>query len=163
MVCAGLLALTGARVASQTQDAAVTYSEEQATRGEQVYKTVCVECHARKELSNADFRVKWNGRSAFDLFERIRSTMPESNPGGLPRAQYLDATAFIAKLNGLASGVAELPDDEAALKKQILPLPPPSSSDPCYRLTAMPCTSNRAPNSNGPEPMKARAGNSLVK
>jgi mono/diheme cytochrome c family protein len=125
-----VLVSAGLRASVQTQDAAVTYSEEQAARGEQVYKTVCVDCHARKELSNADFRVKWNGRSAFDLFERIRSTMPESNPGGLPRAQYLDATAFIAKLNGLAAGTVELPDDEAMLKKQLLPLPPPTHVGP---------------------------------
>ena len=50
--------------------------------------------------------------------------MPDSNPGSLARADYLNVTAYVAKLNGLAAGDIELPDDEAALRKQILALPP---------------------------------------
>ena len=34
---------------------------------------------------------------------------------------------------------------------------------PHYRFTAIPSTSNRAPKSSVPAPMKARAGNSVVK
>lgn len=98
------------------------YTDAQAGRGEVVFKTICVECHARKELSNADFRVKWNGRSVFDLFDRIRNSMPEANPGGLERGQYLDVTAFIAKLNGFPSGPTEMADDEPALRKQVMVL-----------------------------------------
>lgn len=116
-------------VFSQTPADPVTYTEDQATRGEEVFKRVCVECHARKAMSNAEFRVKWNGRTVFDLFERIRSTMPESGPGSLPRANYLDVTAFLEKINGIPAGTTELPDDEAALKKQVLPLPPPTRPD----------------------------------
>ena len=115
--------VSSARLGGQQPPAdPVTYSDEQAARGEEIFKTVCVECHARKELSNADFRVKWNGRSVFDLFDRLRNSMPERNPGGMERGQYLDVTAFIAKLNGLAPGTAELADDEPALRKQVLVL-----------------------------------------
>lgn len=98
----------------------VTYTEEQAARGGEVFGSICLECHGRKDMSNPDFKVKWGGRPVFELFERIRSTMPESGPGSLARSQYLDVTAYIAKLNGLSAGGAELPDDEAALKKQVL-------------------------------------------
>ena len=105
----------------------VTFTEEQAARGEQLFVRVCVECHGRKEMTNADVRLKWNGRSAFDLFDRIRISMPESDPGSLPRGQYLDVTAFLAKLNGLPAGSVDLPDDEAALRKQLLTLPPLTS------------------------------------
>ena len=101
----------------------VTYTEEQAGRGEAVFTRVCLECHARKEMANPDFRAKWNGRTMFDLVDRIRQSMPESNPGGLPRNEYVDVAAYLAKLNGLAAGSAELPDDDALLKKQLLTLP----------------------------------------
>lgn len=107
----------------------VTFTEEQAARGEQLFVRVCVECHSRKEMTNADFRLKWNGRSAFDLFDRIRISMPESDPGSLPRSQYLDVTAFLAKINGLPAGSVDLPDDEATLRKQLLTLPPQTSHD----------------------------------
>lgn len=102
---------------------AVTYTDEQAGRGEAVFTRVCLECHARKEMANPDFRVKWDGRTMFDLVDRIRNSMPESNPGGLPRADYLDVAAYLAKLNGLAPGPVELPDDDVALKQQVLVLP----------------------------------------
>ena len=102
----------------------VTYTEEQAGRGAGVFTTVCVECHVRKDMSNADFRVKWNGRTAFDLFELIRTTMPDGSPGSLERAQYVDVVAYIAKLNGVTAGTAALADDDTAMKKQTLPLPP---------------------------------------
>ena len=100
----------------------VTYTEDQAGRGAEVFSGVCIGCHARKDFSDAEFRGKWRGRTVFDFFERIRSTMPESSPGSLARASYLDVVAYITKLNGLAAGSVELPDDEAVLKKQILSL-----------------------------------------
>jgi hypothetical protein len=100
----------------------LTFTEAQAERGNQVFGRVCLECHGRKDMSNDDFRVKWNGRTAFDLFDRIRSTMPEYEPGSLPRADYVDVTAYIGKLNGLAAGDAELTGDDATLKKQLLAL-----------------------------------------
>jgi mono/diheme cytochrome c family protein len=117
--------VSSARLAPQDPAPApggVLYTEAQAARGETLFKEICVECHARKELSNPDFRVKWNGRSVFDLFDRLRNSMPERNPGGLERSQYLDVTAFIAKLNGFAPGTAEMADDEPALRKQMLVL-----------------------------------------
>jgi hypothetical protein len=98
------------------------YTEEQATRGGRVFSNVCIECHARKEMSDSVFRVNWNGRTAFDLFERIRSTMPESGPGSLPRTDYLDVTTYLMKLNGMPAGSVALADDEVALKKQLLAL-----------------------------------------
>jgi S-disulfanyl-L-cysteine oxidoreductase SoxD len=121
-----VLVSAGARVASQTPVDPVTYSDAQATRGEEVFSKVCVECHTRKDMTNAEFRGKWNGRTMFELFDRIRSTMPESNPGGLSRGQYLDVTTYLAKINGIPAGAVELPDDDGAMRKQVLALPPPS-------------------------------------
>ena len=101
----------------------VTFTEAQATRGGEVFSGVCLDCHARKDLSNADFRTKWGGRTAFDFFELVRSTMPESNPGSLERAAYIDVTAYMMQLNGLAAGSVALPEDEAGLRKQLLAFP----------------------------------------
>jgi mono/diheme cytochrome c family protein len=120
---AGRIALAAAQDPAPPPPSPVPYTEEQAGRGAEVFSSVCLECHARKDFSDVEFRGKWRGRTAFDLFERMRSTMPESNPGSLGRSTYLDVVAYIAKLNGFAAGSVELPDDEAALKKLILALP----------------------------------------
>lgn len=103
---------------------AVTFTEEQAARGAEVFGGVCIECHARKEFSDAEFKAKWRGQPAFAFFDRIRTTMPESGPGSLARKQYLDLVAYIAKLNGLSAGAIAVPDDDELLKKQILAFAP---------------------------------------
>jgi len=131
-VCMFAVTLAGRAVFSAPQTPApaadaVTFTEEQATRGGEVFSGVCLECHARKDVSDAEFKGKWRGQSVFALLDRISSTMPESNPGSLSRKQYLDVSAYIAKLNGLAAGTVELPDDEATLKKQILAFAPGTS------------------------------------
>ncbi|TAK10995.1 MAG: hypothetical protein EPO35_12865 [Acidobacteria bacterium] len=123
-VLAGRTALTLAQTPAAPPANSVTYTEDQATRGAELFSNVCLECHARKDVSDVEFKGKWRGRTAFDFFERVRSTMPESSPGSLARADYLNVTAYVAKLNGLAAGEVELPDDEAALKKMVLAFAP---------------------------------------
>lgn len=99
------------------------YTLEQATRGGKVFASHCVVCHARADLSNPDFQLKWNGRTVYDLFERLQSTMPESDPGGLVTEEYADVVAYLMKLNGMPAGkivVAPGP----ALKQQKLAMAP---------------------------------------
>jgi mono/diheme cytochrome c family protein len=69
--------------------------------GEQWFRSACLECHAVRGLDNADFRLKWGGRNALDLFELIRSTMPEHKPGSLTQGTYAAIVAYLLKLNGM--------------------------------------------------------------
>lgn len=105
-----------------------SYTEEQAGRGEQVFTRVCLECHARTEMANADFRLKWGGQTTFDLYKNIVTTMPDSDPGSLPRADYEDVVAYILKLNGIPAGLAPLAGDSAAMSRAKLILPPKGES-----------------------------------
>ncbi len=92
-----------------------SFTDAQAERGGQVFTRVCLECHERAEMSNPDFRLKWGGQSTFDLFKSISTTMPDSDPGSLPRGDYTDVVAYILKLNGIPAGVAELVPDSAQM------------------------------------------------
>jgi mono/diheme cytochrome c family protein len=96
--------------------AAPTYTAEQAAQGEAVYKRVCSECHATKDHSNEDFRFNWKGRSVLELFNNIRNTMPEENPGSLAPQEYADIVAYMMKLNGIPSGPRALVPDTTALR-----------------------------------------------
>jgi len=100
------------------------YTEEQATRGEMVYRTYCIACHG-PELEGADmtpplsggaFMANWNDLTAGDLFERIRLTMPLDRPGVLMRQQNADVIAFVLKKNGWPAGSTELSRELAPLK-----------------------------------------------
>lgn len=129
--CAALTFAVQARAQDTSATATATprtsadssFTAEQAERGAQVFIRVCVECHERLEMSNDDFRLKWEGQTTFDLFKSIATTMPDSDPGSLPRADYVDVTAYILKLNGVPTGSTELPGDSAAMSMAKLRLP----------------------------------------
>jgi mono/diheme cytochrome c family protein len=83
--------------------------------GEQWYRSACITCHAVTVVSNDDFRLKWQGRSAFELFERIRSTMPASKPGSLSSGTYAAIVAYLMKLNGMPVGARPVRSDSVSL------------------------------------------------
>jgi mono/diheme cytochrome c family protein len=83
------------------------YTDEQARRGNGLYQANCAACHgdslqggeAAPPLAGDTFNSTWDGVKLGDLFDRIRSTMPQNQPGSLSRAQNSDVLAFM-----LASG-----------------------------------------------------------
>jgi mono/diheme cytochrome c family protein len=92
------------------------YTEEQAKRGEPIYGKECAACHgptlnggeSAPPLTGGAFLANWNGLTMGDLFDRIRKTMPQSNPGRLTRQQDADILAFMLSANKFPSGKAEL-------------------------------------------------------
>jgi S-disulfanyl-L-cysteine oxidoreductase SoxD len=93
------------------------YTEAQAARGEASYRANCTSCHAPGTHAGDAFIRGWDGRTAFDLFELIRTTMPLDNPGRLSREQYVDVVAYLFKLNRLPPGDRALPADDEGLKQ----------------------------------------------
>jgi hypothetical protein len=60
-------------------------------------------------LAGAEFASNWNDLSIGDLFERIKTSMPQNNPGSLSRPQVADIVAFILGRNNFPAGQTELP------------------------------------------------------
>lgn len=118
------------------------YTEEQAERGNSVFTRACVECHTRTDMSGADFRLKWNGRTVFDLFDQIRTTMPDATPGSMTPAEYADVTAYFLKLNGMPAGSMPLPPD-STLRAVKLDIPASPSGQLVMRF--VPRSDARAP------------------
>lgn len=99
------------------------YTAAQAERGQSVYKAVCAECHELADFTSVDFRLNWDGESLYALFESIRTTMPEENPGTLERQQYVDVVTYLLQLNELPAGPTEFAGDSARSSASILRLP----------------------------------------
>src|SRR4051812_7859177 len=66
------------------------YTPQQAQRGRTVYVRDCETCHGpaleggeARALTGAEFIGEWYGQSVGDLFEKLRSTMPDTKPGSL--------------------------------------------------------------------------------
>lgn len=92
------------------------YTADQAKRGQPLYNQNCSSCHGdtltggemAPPLTGGDFLANWNGLTAGDLFERIRTSMPASNPGKLSREVNADILAYILSVNQFPAGKTEL-------------------------------------------------------
>lgn len=111
-------------------DSAAAAAFKQVDLGEQWFRSVCLECHAVGSVSNPDFRLKWGGRSAFDLYELIRSTMPEHEPGSLTQGTYTAIVAYLMKLNGMPVGTSAIASDSSVLASIKLSFPAGTSATP---------------------------------
>ncbi len=96
------------------------YTEQQAVRGEMIYRNTCAACHDASDHTGATFKQNWNARMAFDLFETIRTTMPNDDPGTLLREDYANIVAYLFKANRMPSGNKALPSDSVTLKRIII-------------------------------------------
>ena len=93
------------------------YNEEQATRGDTEHQNNCTTCHGTEKYAGDTFVKAWVGRTAFDLFDQLKTTMPDDNPGGLSAQQYTDIIAYIFKVNGMPAGTDTLSTDPEALRR----------------------------------------------
>ena len=103
------------------------FTDAQQKRGEAIYTRECSTCHGERlkggegspPLTGTEFNDNWNGKSAFDLFDKIRQTMPAppEQPGKLTPQQTSDVIAHILSVAGFPSGATELPSDTEQLKR----------------------------------------------
>jgi mono/diheme cytochrome c family protein len=114
LLVAGAALFAPLTVVAQDSTAGPAAAAQQVDIGEQWFRASCLECHAVGSLSNADFRLKWSGKTAFELYESIRKTMPEEAPGSLTGPTYVSVVAYLLRQNGMPIGTA-LPSDSAGL------------------------------------------------
>ena len=98
------------------------YTLDQAKRGA-LKSGLCVQCHGdgfiggpAPELAGTAFATSWNGRTVGDLFDLIRLTMPDDDPGSLSREVYADLVAYILAVNKFPAGSTEISTEIEPLK-----------------------------------------------
>ena len=82
------------------------YTKDQAGSGKVLYQQHCLVCH-----DDGYFRPvlkRYHGQAASVLFDVMSGSMPESNPGGLPDAEYLDILAYIFSRSRYPAGESRL-------------------------------------------------------
>jgi len=108
------------------------YTTEQARRGRDHYRKRCVLCHLDNGQGHAalpvipgesleregdaeapavagePFQKKWNGRTAWELFGTMASTMPVGSPRSLSPQEYADVLGYLFELNKYPAGLQEL-------------------------------------------------------
>jgi mono/diheme cytochrome c family protein len=129
-LCLVLLQASDARAQSDSTASrpAGFFTEVQSARGAQVYRGECGRCHILADHTGPDFKLAWHGQTVRSLFDYLRSTMPDDGPGELNEQQYLDVTAYLLKINGMAAGDAPLIADSAVLQKLVIDIKSASGS-----------------------------------
>jgi mono/diheme cytochrome c family protein len=113
------------------------YTDEQAKRGEAVYRKGCAACHgdmltggeSAPPLTGGVFQANWNGLTLGDLFDRIRKTMPLTKPGSLTRQEGADVLAFMLSINKFPAGKAELYRQSEMLKEILFQAKKPAAKN----------------------------------
>lgn len=109
------------------------YADDQAVRGKIAFESYCASCHAPSFHTGDQFRMGWFGRSVYDLFRVIKTTMPEDNIGGLSDDEYTRIIAYILQLNGFPAGKDSLAADSVSMR-QLRIGPPSAPSDSGRKL-----------------------------
>jgi S-disulfanyl-L-cysteine oxidoreductase SoxD len=114
-------------LALQTRGRSVSdgvYTDQQATRGQALYRARCASCHgdtlagrSGPPVAGSDFLASWDKGPLLDLANKIQRTMPKNEPPKLTPQETADVLAFILQAGKFPSGRAELVLDEAALKQ----------------------------------------------
>ncbi len=122
-----LVALAAGLAFSQTSKSVWdgVFSAAQAKRGQERYAAQCAVCHgdtlsggeSAPPLAGGEFLSNWNGLTVGDLFDRTRSTMPQSKPGSLSREANAEIIAFILSSNQFPAGNTDLPQASEVLRE----------------------------------------------
>jgi mono/diheme cytochrome c family protein len=122
---AGFFLLTGHAVQSKSIRDGV-YSAVQASRGQDLYKAQCAECHGNSmegtvgsPLAGDDFLSNWSASPLKSLVDKIQKTMPFNQPGSLSRQQSTDLAAYILQTGKFPAGQTEL--SETMLAQIVFP------------------------------------------
>jgi len=81
--------------------------------GEAAFGAHCAKCHAPVDITRR-MNGEWAGRSADQLFDITRQTMPGETPGSLSDAEYLEVVAYMLDLASVPRPAGELTESQLA-------------------------------------------------
>jgi S-disulfanyl-L-cysteine oxidoreductase SoxD len=126
LIAIGDLSMAGA---VERQSSSGVFTQEQAKRGEGIYRERCAKCHGMDliatdpdapDLTGDGFKMDWLGQTVGQRFKNIRIAMPDDAPGSLDDQSYVDVVAFILQFNGNPPGKVKLLPDVEALEQIVI-------------------------------------------
>ena len=103
------------------------FTEGQAARGQERYRTACAACHAEDllgasgpALAGQAFLDRWNGSTVLEVVQVIKQSMPQEAPDSLGMPAYVDIVSYLLKTNGSPAGAAELPVENDGLRQILM-------------------------------------------
>lgn len=106
-----ILAFAAAAVVSATYLCLAAPASSPLAAGQAAFASNCASCHGAMlgggwgpPLKGAQFLANWKGKTGRNLYSRILTTMPASNPGSLPSKTVLAVTLYLLSENGVDVG-----------------------------------------------------------
>jgi cytochrome c553 len=93
LVAAGMAAAQDTAPSKSTM--AGIYTAAQADMGANTFSSFCSGCHKTSQHSGDPFKVRWAGKPLFELYDTIKATMPDDNPGTLTAAESIQVVAYL--------------------------------------------------------------------
>ena len=101
------------------------FTQAQADRGRDQYRTSCASCHkadllgesAAPPLAGPEFSQRWAGSTVDDLVTTIRRSMPQDAPDSLGTPAYVDLVSYLLSVSGSPAGASDMPLESAGLKQ----------------------------------------------
>ena len=124
MIATGVVAIAVGLYAQATRSVwDGVYTDAQAKRGQPIYNDKCASCHApdltggesAPPLAGGQFMSNWESLNAAQLFDRMKTSMPQNSPGSLSGQANADILAYMFQVNGFPTGKTELPNQAEAL------------------------------------------------
>jgi cytochrome c5 len=146
------------------------FTAAQAERGAAVYDAQCARCHDGADvdgppLTGTPFIDRWREDTLDGLFEFIKTEMPQTAPGSLSDAAYLDIVAHVLHENDFPAGPRELTTDLVNSTLLVGPNgPQPLPSGALVRVVGC-LTQSPAPEwvvTRAAQPARARVGNEIT-
>ena len=117
------------RAMAQTLAVTGPFTDAQAIAGETLFNARCATCHGEAGeaamMTGDSFTNIWAKRTTQDIFDRIKTTMPPSDPGALSDTSVASLVAYILWANGVESGTTPLTPTTAVPVNTLVPIPPP--------------------------------------
>ena len=95
------------------------YTKAQASRGGNLYTTICVACHSLGRFKGADFVATWSDKPLAVLYKAVKS-MPLGEPQSLEPQEYADVVAYFLSINSYPPGQTELAGTDEAIATVML-------------------------------------------
>ena len=93
------------------------FSAPQAARGEQLFESICMDCHEIEEFTAAGaYLEEMEGKPLWEIFEYIWAEMPEDNPASLNPRNTPMCLPTCSAFTACRAGDADMPTDRATLE-----------------------------------------------
>jgi alcohol dehydrogenase (cytochrome c) len=111
LTVAAMIVLHSAAAGAQ-QSKTAPFTAAQAAAGRTTYQSICAACHLpdlkgsneATPLAGRNFVNAWRERSTEELYTKIHSSMPASNPGSLSEQDAVNLVAYLLTMNGALAG-----------------------------------------------------------